>query len=358
MANDVLEELLALVPKVDPGRGYWFVRTLSGEYFDDFVKGDYIAIGYDEIPASEMKDANEDEEGFEKLVEKLKKTYKEPKTRHRFIAKQIVKFVHEIKKNDVVMIPSPGSAEVRIGVVEDNRVFSKDELHASEEECNWEKRKKVKWLKSMRRSDLNPELFRMMYTHQAIVDASPYGEEFDKMLGTLYLKGEEVHIIFEVTQKDDIPAKALFGIGNDALELFDEFCAEHNLNFRSTDLNVKIKVESPGWIAITTMMVAGGMLFVLMLSKMAGGSGSTTFKAFGIQFTHQFNSNSLLDKLGNWLVNRAKVRLVNKYIDQLGLENPKEVAQLLQSLNPPSQQLPPPNPPDVEEPPTEDQTPQ
>ena len=60
MANDVLEELLALIPRIDPNRHYWFVRTQGGEYYADFVKGGYIAIGYDEIPASVMKEADKE----------------------------------------------------------------------------------------------------------------------------------------------------------------------------------------------------------------------------------------------------------------------------------------------------------
>lgn len=348
MDNNILAELQSLLPEVNAKRGYWFVRTLGGRFYDDFLTGGYIAIGYDEVPASTMKDVDKDEESFEKFVDRLRQIYKEPNTRHRFIAKQLVKFVHEISTNDVVMIPSAGSHEVRVGLIQNRRVYNRSELKSKEEECDWEKRKKVKWLRTFRRSDLNPELFRFLYSQQAIVDARAYADDFDRMLGSLFVKAGEAHIIFEVTQKDNIPAKALFGIGNDALELFDEFCEENGLSYRSTDLNVKIKVESPGWIEITTMVVASGLLFVLMLSKLSGGSGTTTFKALGIEFTHQFKTNSLLDKLGSFLVTKAKVRFVDKYIQQIGLENPKEVAQILQALDEGKKQLPPAEPPNEE----------
>ncbi|EGO65409.1 hypothetical protein [Acetonema longum] len=35
---------------VDTKKRYWFVRTESGKYYDEFIMDEFIAIGWNEIP--------------------------------------------------------------------------------------------------------------------------------------------------------------------------------------------------------------------------------------------------------------------------------------------------------------------
>lgn len=45
--DDLVDDLTAFT--IEENRKYWFVRTVGGKYYQNFLSGRYVAIGYNEI---------------------------------------------------------------------------------------------------------------------------------------------------------------------------------------------------------------------------------------------------------------------------------------------------------------------
>lgn len=53
-----LSNLLDNTSNIPESRDYWLVRSMGGDYYDDFYQNGYVAIGYDEISLKEVKFAH------------------------------------------------------------------------------------------------------------------------------------------------------------------------------------------------------------------------------------------------------------------------------------------------------------
>ncbi len=120
-------------------RNYWFVRTLGGDFFPDFITNSYIAIGWDYVNLNDMKferdplivrmkiEINEIQKRTQvdfDLVDIEEPSTKEDEEYNRMIKSKITKiynkinsFVNEMNEGDIVLIPSYNSDKLVIGVI-------------------------------------------------------------------------------------------------------------------------------------------------------------------------------------------------------------------------------------------------
>src|ERR1035437_5518055 len=115
-----INDIVSGATEVRGTRHYWFFRTNGGDYYESFLKGGYIGIGYNQISYSTIKSVEKDEEGNynSKLLSPLvKEKYGDEEPHPNLAAAQLVKFVHEIKKGDIILIPSFCSQEISFGEV-------------------------------------------------------------------------------------------------------------------------------------------------------------------------------------------------------------------------------------------------
>lgn len=125
---DDLEEILDLfnITEIDTNRNYWLVRTKSGKYFDEFYIDGFIGIGWNKI--SDMTIINSDQEAVKNII---KQGYPD-ENRPGLIANQIIRFVKEMKKGDIVLIPSKNSRYVAFGELVDDNIYLEDIDNAEE----------------------------------------------------------------------------------------------------------------------------------------------------------------------------------------------------------------------------------
>ena len=72
MAQKALpEEVYEKIKKIQPDRGYWFIRTDSGINFDNFLEGNYIGIGWNSISENDIRNSTPEE-----VKTKIAKLYK------------------------------------------------------------------------------------------------------------------------------------------------------------------------------------------------------------------------------------------------------------------------------------------
>lgn len=240
--EDYLEKFAPPIEKIEENRNYWLVRTESGAYYNDYTKGNYIAIGWDEF-------SNINEFSSETMSEVMAKKISEkyPDKQPGRIYNQIRKFLFDIKIGDVVMIPSENSKMINFGIVTSNPISRKENI---EDSCPFIKSKSVNWIKSVSRNKLDPYLFKMMQAHQTINSAKDYAHFIDRTMYSFYEKNNKSYLILPVTKKEDIPAYDLSQFINSITNLVPIINEIFDSANDRRDLDIKINVQSPGYIEL------------------------------------------------------------------------------------------------------------
>ncbi|SFA55545.1 hypothetical protein SAMN05192569_106313 [Parageobacillus thermantarcticus] len=274
-----MEELVKYIPQIPENQRYWFVRTNSGEYYENFVNDGFIGIGWNRIELKHLKENRP-------LEDIVREKYKN-ENRPNYVANQIKTFCYDIKKGDIVLIPSSKSAYIHFGIVQDDEPYEEDipiEIENIDEHSEWffeyegvcpyRKRRQVKWIKVVRRDNLDPQLYKLIYSQHTISKADGYAEYIDKSLFDFYIKGDKCHFILHVRRKEHIKAHHLIPFMSDLLAI-----ADNNKLGSDNEIDIKVSIQSPG-----TIELIGGIqnivIFSLILLTVVGGR----FKFFTMEW--------------------------------------------------------------------------
>lgn len=253
---------------INPDRNYWLVRTKGGRFFDDFYFEGYVAIGWNKINI-DRADARDKKEILDDMKTQVSEFYKEEKMPGR-PAGQIYRFIKEMKKGDIVIVPNADSKYIAFGeIIEDDMyiedienedididtiekeiLYNKDETYVtellSEVSCPFSKRRKVRWLKDMDRNKLDSSLYGLLNSHGTISEANKYAYSIDRELSSFYIKGEKAHLVYNVTTEEDVPAIDLLDFVYKNLEYIDVYNKLFDENISKKDVIMKLNVQSPG----------------------------------------------------------------------------------------------------------------
>lgn len=268
-------------------RNYWFVRTQKGTYYEDFKNDKFIGIEWDKV--SDLNFIKQMKE--EDLKVEVSNQYSEIE-RPGYVASQIYKFCNCMKKGDIVLIPSKESKWISIGELldDDAYIYEKEQLDFQEllddfydsddeaaEKTSLLKRRKVKWLKSFKKSELDPYLYSIIYSHNAIVDANPYSLFIDRMLSQFYIKGEEGYFTYKINKKCNIPYSNMLSFLNNNDRLMDYINKKFpELQFNKNDIILKVNVQSRG-----PLQLKSKIMWILI-------SGVAITALFGAHFDFEF----------------------------------------------------------------------
>jgi restriction system protein len=260
--------------KINENRNYWLVRTQSGEYHQEFYFDNYIGIGWNEFNDSGDFDEKINEDYMKKQIHK-----KYPDAgRPGLIYGQIKRFFFEMKVGDIIMIPTQKSSHISFGII-DSEPYIKEIPDEDIElgQCPFEKRRDVKWIKTVGRSDLDPYLYKMMNSQLTINRANDYDDFIDRTLHSFYVKGDTAHLVFNVNTTEKIPAPDLMDFINRVVDLVPELNKiSDEFDFDKRDLDIKLNVQSPGVIeffADPSVIIGAGLL----LTAVVGGTFRMTF---------------------------------------------------------------------------------
>jgi len=157
-------------------RNYWGIHIgEAGEFVEFAKKGDYIAIGWNELGNLNWLIKGHPSELKTRLSKIYKKVYRS-KISGNAIG-QIMRFIREIKKDDIVLLPNPITRTVLIGKVVGNYGFEK-----SKDGCRYRNRKKVKWLKEVERDKLSQPLKKSLSSMLTIFSISGYDKEISNLI--------------------------------------------------------------------------------------------------------------------------------------------------------------------------------
>lgn len=292
-----IKELGIPIEIINQERRYWLVRTLSGEFYDEFYHDNFIAIGWDEF--NEFNMFSNTEKSI--VIKAIEKQYPDEKQPGR-IYNQICRFLFEIKQGDIVMIPSHNSTHISFGVVLSEPYLAEiTEAAIDEGVCPFKKRRNIKWIKTVKRIDLDPYLYKMMQSHHTISNADDYSHFIDRTLSSFFVKGHSAHFVVDVKRKSDTPAIELINLVNSILDLAPE--VNHlgltDQDFTRKDVDLKLNVQSPGIIEFFSNVAPWCIVGIGIISTaLVGGTIKVAITKEKSELEH--SSDGIIEKLLNW----------------------------------------------------------
>ena len=331
------------IPKL-ADRSYWFVRTDSGAYFDDFIHSDYIAIGWDYLTLEKMK---KDEAGNLE-VDKLKKIVaireerpieprrdefesdEDEREENVFIASnrsevtkivnKVTSFIYDIKINDIIIIPSSHSTKIAIGRVTSDAYENLDyvdgyaqQVNMPEYElCPFYKRRNVSWHKIIPKGHLDIYLQNALKPQQAISSLNDYSEYIDRNIHDIYIKNDALHSTLRTFQTDDISLSDLHRLISLFYDYYELLSEDQDDVSHPDNIKIKLNIHSPGLIEIIAASSFAIMAIIAIIAGISIHKNGGKFKCRGkdgrlLEFETKGTSANELEK--------RKMALVEKCLD-------------------------------------------
>ena len=241
-----IDNLVEQVKEINVKTDYWFVRTDNGKYFETFYKNGFIAVGWNNVTIEELKNGNKDETVRKKIfkAEKLEVENPASKSKVTGIINKLNNFVN-LKKGDIIIIPSENSYSFAFGIVESSSVYIDNEKSF---ECDFYKRKKVKWLERKPLSELDPNFFRMKTSRHTISKIDDYSEFIDSVINSLYMKNDNTHFVLDIKTTDDINVVSLLSLIQNIQQLVNNINDDFELDEKINHNSIRLNLQSPGKI--------------------------------------------------------------------------------------------------------------
>lgn len=267
-----IEEQIENIRVVDEKRDYWFVRSYGGELYEDFLDHNYVGLGFNNVPYKYITDAtSNDASAFERLQKFINENTKYKKSEATKWANQLIRFESDVKIGDMVIVPNKNSDEYSFGLIESKTKVVEVKTtftHNGSTELFPEKRKQIKWLKTVQKEDLRGELRSISFTHQALSNINAHSEQIEGNISSLYIKENRMYLTIQVDQHEDINAFDLQRFLEGLTYFYKEFCKEYGIE-DNEDLFIKIKVQSWGKVALRASVYGAilGLAGLIILSN-------------------------------------------------------------------------------------------
>lgn len=328
---DTIIDGLAKIPKT---KNYWLIRTQGGQYYDSFRDNHFVAIEHEKISLHDVMGLHKTasrKTAIKQLTEIAAKKYPDEK-RPGFIANQVYKFAIDLKKGDLIIIPSANSDVVSIGEVIDSIIpeLSSDDIRKSG--CPYKKRKRVKWIKHIRREDLDIYIYKVLQAHQAINNITNYGDIIERTINNFYINDRDANLILQVDQSKDINAKRLFALGLDILTYSQDFFNSLGIELSTDEIEVKINLNSKGKIQLKAKDSRTLWLAALLIIGINGGGLKIHVGGFKLDLTTDGAIQKVIDYQNNQH-DRDKVDSIMKNMDSLKVKSPEDALKLYKQFS-------------------------
>ena len=322
------ESVIEDMKKIDDDKRYWFVRTMGGQFFDTFKTNNFIAVGCNLVSLSDINTLPQKPKKAQIVLrEILKSRYPEDKSAGRSAA-MILKFVREMKVGDVIVIPSANSSRFAFGEI----VGDPYEVEHDENECLFHKRRAIEWKVSKRRSVLPPLLQLPLISQHALSDITVHSTLIDSVMNSFYTKDDTANLVLKINTNSDVTLDDFCAL-NSIPTLIEGFCNEYGIDFKRSDIVLKIQMESPGWLRLTGKGIFGLLLFRLTIDGVCGGGvdfDSSPTKTTGKIYTNGIIGawNEYLDRKADRELKRAEARA----IDSMKIQKPEDVDAIIRLI--------------------------
>lgn len=201
--NQMMDKIQEKIPNVDSSKDYWFIRANRGEFYESFLLGGYIAIGWNFITLKDLEQL--DETAIKARLKEHDKKMEKPGSAYN----QMKRFACQIQIGDIVIVPSQSPNDLLVGEVKSKPYTERDEIIQDVSNiCPYNKRIKVEWLGVIRNKDIDPQLLKLVYAGHTVSDANSYKKYINRGLYDVYIDGNEMSMTFKVQEEENINAFA------------------------------------------------------------------------------------------------------------------------------------------------------
>ncbi|WP_129698252.1 hypothetical protein [Parabacteroides goldsteinii] len=331
-----MEEQIDIIldPSINSEVKYWMMRTMGGDFYKEFVEDGFIAIGYNEITTEDLKALPESDNLSKDVLATKLKDRNENITNAGYPASQILKFYRDMKVGDFVVVPGRSSHYVSFGIITSDVYEAEDKYLHSADLCPFAKRRTVNWKKSTVKFKLNPSLQLMFNSRHIISGVDDYAQYIDSLLNDFYVKDDETHLVLRINTEGDINAGNFFAIYK-IFEIVDNFCVEYGIPETTANLVMKIQLESPGNVRLSSKhLLILGLVGFSILSINGGG-----LKINAGNFNFDLSTDGLIGMYNEYLdreVDRNLKESIKSSLDSLDMSTPQNMeyaVKLLEELN-------------------------
>ena len=331
-----MEEQIDIIldPSINSEVKYWMMRTMGGDFYKEFVEDGFIAIGYNEITTEDLKALPESDNLSKDVLATKLKDRNENITNAGYPASQILKFYRYMKIGDFVVVPGRSSHYVSFGIITSDVYEAEDKYLHSADLCPFAKRRTVNWKKSTVKFKLNPSLQLMFNSRHIISGVDDYAQYIDSLLNDFYVKDDETHLVLRINTEGDINAGNFFAIYK-IFEIVDNFCVEYGIPETTANLVMKIQLESPGNVRLSSKhLLILGLVGLSILSINGGG-----LKINAGNFNFDLSTDGLIGMYNEYLdreVDRDLKESIKSSLDSLDMSTPQNMeyaVKLLEELN-------------------------
>ena len=289
------------IPVASETQQVWFIRTSGGDYYDDFCLNNYVAIGWNEIPAEwvtkrpSFPKANDSdtevkeepllplsEQEFKRRVSTL---YPEEK-RPGLVYGQLNTFYNVMRVGDWIVIPSKSTQDLTIGILGDiitgdiiDRKIIPDNEYAH---CGYTHKRSVVWQKELPAS-YDIYLQKSLRAQQTISNITDISGLVFRHLYPVYVVNNEVRVTFQKTTDDELNVLSNLDLVSSVIDIAEQIAGLYKVEPFSKDFTMKTAVGSPGIIELIIPMISssapivvGAIMFWLLLGKFNSEKGTSS----------------------------------------------------------------------------------
>lgn len=278
------------IQEISENTRFWMIRTKRGYFYNEFIVKKFVALAWNSI--TDTTDFTE--KSRENLKDSIVLDYPEIK-RPSTVINKCNSFIHDVKQNDILVIPSVGSAYITFAIAgeyfEDisktvelektiiRRIEHKD-VYINEVSCPYRKRRHIKPIRTVKSEEINYSLFRAISNYHGISNLDNYSRYILNMIYNVYSYKNNINIIFNVRKQGPIGPRLLSGILYGTTNYLCE------MGIAESKISSQVNINSPGPIDFSIIDIFSWLktnyLPILGLLVVAGGGSFLTFKLPGL----------------------------------------------------------------------------
>ena len=216
-----------------------------------------------------------------------------------------------IKRNDVIIIPSNNSDRLAFGQIEDDGIYEDSERI---EDGVYFKKRKVKWLETKNIRELNAIFYQLKSNQHSISNINRFEPYINRVIKNLYFKDDNTHFVLKIEKNEDINFEDLNILMTNINILIKKINSEFNYNEDLDNFFIKISLQSKGNIEF----IKGGKSLAVMALILSSTSCSSPDDQNGSKIDGFIKENSELiletsSKLDSLEANRTELSKIYTY---------------------------------------------
>lgn len=315
------------IPDIPENTNFWLIRTMSGYFYDEFVRDGYVALGWNHI----TKETSFDDKSIKILKDEITERYGDK--RPGVAINKCIKFIGEVKLGDYVLIPNAKSSEVTIGILgeyyEEDYDYLKEivaakkienkEAEIGKVECPYCKRRKMKKVLTIAAGRLGYKVLKGMSSYHGLSDMNEYDVDILNCIYNCYTYKGDMMYSLNIAKKTPIKARELSRLMYGITELF--------CNLTEEDLiTVTVNLNSPGKLTVVLKegykkLKKGAVPLVGIYLAVFGGSG------FGFEFPGL--AGGVIDTIEEYRMMGTEIELKEEELKGKQLENYKTAMEVI-----------------------------